>query len=173
MPQRESPIDEYLATVSGENRRVLEKICGTIRAAVPGADECISYGLPTFKVDGRPLMAVGAWAKHCALYPMSGKAVAALRDALDGFSTSKGTIRFTAEKPLPVAIVKKLVKARLAEIAAKPKRGAKKATATKATPRMPAEKTAAKETKKNPARDLSGPAVARRMRGKGAKSAKR
>lgn len=173
MPQQLSVIDQYLAAASSAHRRVLEKICGTIRAVAPGAEECISYGLPTFKVDGRQLMAVGVWAKHCALYPMSGRAVAALGDALNGFSTSKGTIRFTAEKPLPAAIVKKLVKARLAEIAAKPKRGVKKAAATKATPIMSAKKPVAKATKRTAARDLNSPAIARRMRGKGAKSAKR
>lgn len=108
-------IDEYLAAVKPEQRTVLENLRKTIRAAAPKAEECISYGLAAFRLNGRALVAFGAWASHCALYPMSSKTVKAFQDQLEGFETTKGTIRFTADKPLPAALVRKLVKARVAE----------------------------------------------------------
>src|SRR5262249_46820000 len=87
----------------------------TIKAIVPKAEECISYGLPAFRLDGRPLVAFGAAANHCAFYPMSGSTVAAHRAALKDYDTSKGSIRFQEDRPLPVALVRKLVKARIEE----------------------------------------------------------
>ena len=109
-------IDEYLEGASAEQRVTLEKLRRTIHAAAPGAEEGISYGLAAFRLNKRPLVAFGSWASHCAFYPMSSKTIAALKSQLKGFETSKGTIRFTPEKPLPVALVKKLVKARIAEL---------------------------------------------------------
>ena len=110
-------IDEYLAAVSDEQRAALEKLRKTIRSAAPTAEECISYQLAAFRLDGRPLVAFGATATHCAFYPMSGSTVAAHKDELEGYQTSKGTIRFQASRPLPASLVKKLVKARIAEMA--------------------------------------------------------
>ncbi len=111
-------IDEYLAGVSDVQRGVLEKLRKTIRATAPNVVECISYGLAAFKLDGKGLVAFGASANHCAFYLMSNSTVAAHQDELDKYDTSTGTIRFTADKPLPVALVRKLVKARIAENAA-------------------------------------------------------
>ena len=74
----------------------------------------ISYGLPAFRMNGRPLVAFGAWANHCAFYPMRSAIVKAFEDQLTDFEKSKGTIRFSTDKPLPTAMVKKLVKARTA-----------------------------------------------------------
>ena len=108
-------IDEYLADVKAEQRVALEKLRKTILAAAPKAEECISYGLAAFRLNGRGLVAFGAAAKHCALYPMSSRTVAAFREQLKGFETSAGTIRFQPDKPLPAALVRKLVKARIAE----------------------------------------------------------
>jgi uncharacterized protein YdhG (YjbR/CyaY superfamily) len=108
-------IDEYLAGVSPDQRTALEKLRQTIRAAAPKAEECISYGLPAFRLDGHPLVALGAGANHCAFYLMSGSTVEAHQADLEGYDTSKGTIRFPADKPLPAALVRKLVKARIAE----------------------------------------------------------
>jgi uncharacterized protein YdhG (YjbR/CyaY superfamily) len=108
-------IDEYLATVTADQRRTLEKLRQTIRAAVPDAEECISYGLAAFKLDGRPLVAFGASTNHCAFYPMSSKMVAAFQKELKKYETSKGTIRFPADEPLPAVLVRKLVRARIAE----------------------------------------------------------
>ena len=115
MANRVQSIDDYLAALSVEKRAALERIRKIIRAAVPKAEECISYQLPAFRLDGKPLVAFGAAKKHCALYPMSGSVVAAYADELKDYDTSKGTIRFQAEHPLPAALVKKLVKARVAE----------------------------------------------------------
>jgi uncharacterized protein YdhG (YjbR/CyaY superfamily) len=106
--------DEYLAALPDDKRSALEQLRRTIRAAAPQAEECISYSLPAFRQNG-PLVGYGATAKHCAFYLMSGSTVAAYRDELAGYDTSKGTIRFPADKPLPVALVHKLVHARIAE----------------------------------------------------------
>lgn len=108
-------IDEYLAAVSDDQRAALEKLQKTIRAAAPRAEECISYQLAAFRLDGKPLVAFGATANHCAFYLMSSLTVEAHKDELRGYATSKGAIRFSADKPLPVALVRKLVKARIAE----------------------------------------------------------
>jgi len=116
MARKPGTIDEYLATVSDDQRTALEAIRRAIRAAAPKAEECIKYGLPAFRLDGQGLAAFGAARAHCSFFPMSGKTVATLAKDLAGYETSKGTIRFPPGKPLPPALVKKLVKARIAEI---------------------------------------------------------
>jgi len=115
--------DEYLASVSPKQRAALEKLRKTIKAIVPEAEECISYGLAAFRLHGKPLVAFGATANHCAFFPMDGTTVAAFAKELVDFETSKGTIRFQPEKPLPAALVKKLVKARLGERQERRKQG--------------------------------------------------
>ena len=115
MAAKPKTIDEYLAAVGDDQRAALEKLRKTIRAAAPQAEECISYQLPAFRLEGKPLVAFGATANHCAFYLMSSSTVAAHHDDLQDYDTSKGTIRFPAHKSLPVALVKKLVKARIAE----------------------------------------------------------
>jgi uncharacterized protein YdhG (YjbR/CyaY superfamily) len=107
--------DEYLAALTKDKRDALQKLRKTIRAAAPKAEEYIGYGLAAFRLGGKPLVALGATAKHCAFYLMSGSTVAAHEDDLEGYDTSKGTIRFSPDKPLPAALVRKLVKARIAE----------------------------------------------------------
>ncbi len=107
-------IDEYLAPLPAGQRAALEKLRRTIRAAAPQAEECISYQLPAFRYQGA-LVAFGAWAKHCAFYPMSAALLAAHQQELSRYETSKGTIRFQPDRSLPVALVRKLVKARVAE----------------------------------------------------------
>ncbi len=107
-------IDEYLAGLSDDKRAALEKLRNTIRRAAPKAEECISYSLPAFRLNGL-LVGFGATANHCAFYPMSGTTVEAHEKDLEGYDTSKGTIRFQPDKPLPAALVRKLVKARIAE----------------------------------------------------------
>jgi len=106
-------VDEYLAGVPKEARTTLEKLRKTIKAAAPMASEVISYQMPMYKQNG---MVVGfaAFKDHCSIFP--GSAVMdAHKEELKGYDTSKGTIRFPANKPLPVALVKKLVKARIKE----------------------------------------------------------
>lgn len=108
-------IDGYLAGVRADQRAALERLRRTIRAVAPRAEECISYQVPAFRLEGRLLVGFGASAKHCAFYPMSGSVVEAYREALAGYDTSKGTIRFPADRPLPAALVRKLVRARITE----------------------------------------------------------
>jgi uncharacterized protein YdhG (YjbR/CyaY superfamily) len=108
-------IDEYLAGVAEPARTTLNKVRAAIRSAVPPeATEAISYRMPTFKYTGS-LMAFGAFKKHCSLFPMSMAVIAAFKDELKGFPTSKGTIHFPLDKPLPAALLKKMVKARVAQ----------------------------------------------------------
>ena len=107
-------IDEYLAAVPEVQRAALEKLRQIIRSAAPKAEECISYGLPAFRLNGL-LVGFGSSSKHCALYLMSGTYTTDHAEDLKGFDTSKGTIRFQPGNPLPPAFVQKLVKTRIAE----------------------------------------------------------
>ena len=108
-------IDQYLAGQSADQRAALQKLRKAIRAAAPKAEECISYSLPAFRLEGKVLVGYGARPNHCAFYPMSSATVPAFEKELAGFETSKGTIRFQPDHPLPAALVRKLVKARIAE----------------------------------------------------------
>jgi len=108
-------VDEYLAGVPEPARTTLKQVRAAIRSAVPPeAAEAISYGIPTFRYKGS-LLAFGAFTNHCSLFPMSYSVIAAFQNELKGFHTSKGTIHFPVDKPLPAALVKKMVKARIAE----------------------------------------------------------
>ncbi len=109
-------IDEYLVAVSDDQRAALEKLRKTIRAAVPKAEECINYGVAAFRLNGECFAGFSSSAKHCTFYPMSGSTVAAHQDDLKNYKTTKGSIQFQPDKPLPVALVRKLIKARIAEI---------------------------------------------------------
>lgn len=125
-------IDEYIAAVAEEQRPVLQKLRTQILAAVPEAEECISYGLAAFRLNGKPLVAFGATPRHCAFYLMSNTTVDAHREILQKYDTSTGTIRFPAETPLPPTLVRKLVKARIAEsIARQPSPNKKRGAAAK------------------------------------------
>ena len=115
-------IDEYLAGLSHDKRAALERLRKTIRAAAPSAEECISYQLPAFRLDGKLLVAFGAWANHCAFYP--GTVMEAHKAELKDYDTSKGTIRFQADNPLPATLVRKLVKARITKNAAQQRHAA-------------------------------------------------
>ncbi len=116
-PKRKSPattIDEYLAALPDDKRAALQRLRKTIQAAVPRAEECISYRLPAFRLDGRMVIWFGAMSNHCGFYP--GAVVEEFKDELAGYKTSKGTIRFQPDKPLPVDLVRKLLKARIAAV---------------------------------------------------------
>jgi uncharacterized protein YdhG (YjbR/CyaY superfamily) len=112
-------IDGYLAALSDDKRVALERLRETLRAVMPRAEECISYQMPAFRLDGKVIVWFGAGANHCAFYP--GAVVQDFADELQGYETSKGTIRFRPDESLPASLVRKLVKARQAQIAA-PKR---------------------------------------------------
>jgi uncharacterized protein YdhG (YjbR/CyaY superfamily) len=103
--------------VSDEQRAALQRLRETILSVIPSAEECISYGMPGFRYDGRVLVWIGAGANHCAFYP--GAVIQGLDVDLEGYETSKGTIRFQPEKPLPATLVRKILKARIAQNAAK------------------------------------------------------
>ena len=108
-------IDEYLRTVSPDKRAALKKLRRTIRAAFPRAEECISYGMPGFRLDGRVVAWFAAAQNHCSLYP--GGVPDGFESELADFETSKGTIRFQPDHPLPAGLVKRLIKARIAKTA--------------------------------------------------------
>ena len=118
-------IDDYLATLGGDKRAALERLRKAIKAAAPGAEECISYRLPAFRLDGRMLVWFGAASNHCAFYP--GAVVEAHQDDLAGYETSKGTIRFQPDHPLSTNLVRKLVKSRIAANAARRRHAADRA----------------------------------------------
>jgi uncharacterized protein YdhG (YjbR/CyaY superfamily) len=118
MATKPKSIDEYLAGVSDEKRAALEKLRKSIRAAAPNAEECISYGVAAFRLNGKGLVGFGATAKHCSFYPMSGATIAAFQNDLQRYEKTKGSIHFSAEKPLPAALVREIVKARIEQIRA-------------------------------------------------------
>jgi uncharacterized protein YdhG (YjbR/CyaY superfamily) len=111
---RAGSVEDYLASVDPAQQRALEALRKTIRAAAPAAEECISYGIPAFRLHGM-LVGFGATKKHCAFYVMSGTLLEGFAEELKGHDISKGTIRFQPGNPLPAPLVKKLVKARIAE----------------------------------------------------------
>src|SRR6266480_2524524 len=100
--QKPRTIDEYITKVNSVERATLEKLRRTILAAAPGAEECISYGIPAVRLNGRSLVFFGAWANHCAFYLGNSVTFKKFRNDLKAFQI-KGTIRFSPEKPLPAA----------------------------------------------------------------------
>jgi uncharacterized protein YdhG (YjbR/CyaY superfamily) len=114
-------VDAYLAAVPQDARAVLEKLRKTIRAASPKAVEVISYGMPMFKHHGG-LVAFAAFKHHCSMFPMSYAVIEAHRDELAPYLASKGTLRFSPAKPIPAELVKKIVRARIAENEARGRR---------------------------------------------------
>lgn len=143
-------VDEYLAGLPGPQRAALERLRKQILAAAPKATENMSYGMPTFVHEGN-LVHMAAFRDHCSFFPGSSGVTALLEEELEGFETAKGTIRFAPGKPIPAALVKRIVKLRVAENEARaaqrkkrsgtkegaqaPRRAAKKAVAKKAPPR--------------------------------------
>jgi uncharacterized protein YdhG (YjbR/CyaY superfamily) len=131
---RPDSIDAYLAGLNAAQRAALQKLRKTIRAAAPRAEECISYSLPAFRLDGRVLVCFGASINHCSFFPGSGTAVATHADLLKRYDTSKGTIRFPPEEPLPAGLVRTIVKARIAENADRAGKTASKRAMAKKRP---------------------------------------
>lgn len=110
-------IRAYLAKVPPVHRAVIERLRRTIRAAAPRAVEALSYGVPSVRLDGRGVVAYAAAARHGSLYPMSSAVFRAFAAELRAYDCSKGTIRFPYDAPPPAALVRRIVKARLAEVA--------------------------------------------------------
>ena len=117
-------VDDYLSRVPEVSRAALEKLRRTIKAIVPDAVEVISYQIPTFKYQGRMLVSYAAFQEHCSFFP-GPRPIEAHQNELKSYHTSKGTIRFPTSKPLPAALVKKLVKTRIEENDRRQKKSAK------------------------------------------------
>ena len=112
-------VRHYLASLPPDSRRHMRKLREIIRGAAPRAVEVVSYGIPAFKVDGRVLVYYAGWKKHVSLCPMTGAIRRAHARALKPYKTSKGTVQFPLDAPLPAALVRRLVKAKLAEVRAR------------------------------------------------------
>jgi uncharacterized protein YdhG (YjbR/CyaY superfamily) len=110
-------IDSYLAAVPEPQRTTLATVRATIRAILPEAEEGLAYGVPAYRVGGVAVAGFASATRHCSYFPMSGSITAELADELSGYATSKGSISFAADVPLPDALVERLVQARRDEIA--------------------------------------------------------
>jgi uncharacterized protein YdhG (YjbR/CyaY superfamily) len=115
--------DEYLKLLPADQAKALQKLRKQILAAAPKCEEYFGYGLPGFKLHGHAMLYMGAAKKHCALYGMMPKG---FDEELKDFERTKGTVKFTPEKPLPAAVVKAIVKAKVAELEAKWGKGSAK-----------------------------------------------
>jgi uncharacterized protein YdhG (YjbR/CyaY superfamily) len=114
--------DEYLSAVPEPQRAALEKLRKQIKQAAPEAEEVITYQMPGFRAHGRPLVSYAAFQDHCSFFPMGTAVLEGFQDELKPYLSGASTLQFTPEKPLPVALVKKVVKARLEENAARRRR---------------------------------------------------
>jgi uncharacterized protein YdhG (YjbR/CyaY superfamily) len=118
MAAKPTTIDAYLATVDREKRAALEALRSTIHGLVPGLVECVSYGMPAFSRDGRVIAGFQATKKGCSYYPFSGTTLSSLDGDLGAYSKTKSALHFTPASPLPRTIIRKLLKARIAELKA-------------------------------------------------------
>lgn len=109
-------IDEYLAGVDEPKRKMLQELRRTIVSIVPDAEECISYGMPAFRLEGKVIAGFAAFTNHLAYLPHSGSVLAELSGDLAGYTSTSGSLHFPINKPLPKALVKKLIAVRLTEI---------------------------------------------------------
>jgi uncharacterized protein YdhG (YjbR/CyaY superfamily) len=122
-------VDEYIASQPVAVQGVLKRLRSTIRKAVPGAEEVISYRMPMYKLDGEPVLYFAGWRRHYSLYPATGHVVVAFKDDLAPYEVSKGTIRFPLFEPVPVKLIEGIAKFRAKEVAQRDK--AKAATPKK------------------------------------------
>jgi uncharacterized protein YdhG (YjbR/CyaY superfamily) len=113
--KKAATIDEYLASVTGERRRTLERLRKTIRSVIPKAEECISYALPAFRLDGVVVAGFSATRKGCSYFPFSGSTLKTLARDVAGYEQTSGSLHFAADEPLPPTLVRKLIKTRIAE----------------------------------------------------------
>ena len=112
-------VDAYLATVDEPKRTTLEAVRRSIRAVVPDSEECISYGMPAFRVDGKVVAGFAAFKNHLSYLPHSGSVLPALEGDLTGYDRTKGSLHFAIDAPLPKRLVRKLVTTRLRQLGLK------------------------------------------------------
>ncbi|SDF76492.1 Uncharacterized conserved protein YdhG, YjbR/CyaY-like superfamily, DUF1801 family [Dyadobacter soli] len=110
-----SSIDEYIASFPEDVQQILQEIRAVIRDAAPDATETISYDMPTFNLNGTYLIYFAGWKKHVALYPVSGSIAEALSTELSGYKGTKGSVHFPLNKPMPLDLIRKITKLRIAE----------------------------------------------------------
>lgn len=110
-------VDEYLAALPADQRELLERVRATVSRLVPDAEETIAYDMPAFRLGGRFLVSYAGWKRHCSLYPLTDSFLAAHADEVEGFGRTKGSIHFTAAKPLPPALLDGLIRARVEDLA--------------------------------------------------------
>jgi uncharacterized protein YdhG (YjbR/CyaY superfamily) len=115
MPRKPTTIDEFLAGVTGERRAALDALRSTIRKAVPKAEECISYGIAAFRLDGQVIAGFAPTKKGCSYFPFSGSTLGALAKELSAYEQTRSSLHFDPAKGLPAPLVRKLLRARIAE----------------------------------------------------------
>jgi uncharacterized protein YdhG (YjbR/CyaY superfamily) len=122
MPRMSSAktISSYIVASKKEAQPILKKVYQTIKKAAPKAEESISYGMPTFKMNGKPLVYFAAWEKHIGFYALPATNIA-FKKELVGYTVSKGSIQFPYDKPMPLALITKMVKFRIKESSKKKK----------------------------------------------------
>lgn len=119
------PFDAYLAAQPAAQRRTLEVIAERLRTILPGAEECISYGMPAFKCDGTAIAGFAGFVGHCSYFPHSGAVLPQLEATLNGYDWDAGTLRFPVDRPLPVAVLRALVATRLRNLSEEPPKAGK------------------------------------------------
>jgi uncharacterized protein YdhG (YjbR/CyaY superfamily) len=126
-------VDEYIASQPEAAQGVLERVRRTIRKAVPGAEEVISYQIPAYKLNGRAVIYFAGWSQHYSVYPSTARLVAAFKDDLGRYEVTKGTIRFPLSEPVPVRLIEAVARFRAKEVAERER--AKAAAPTKSVGR--------------------------------------
>lgn len=129
MKRKPTTIDEYLASVTGERRRALESLRRTIRKIVPHAEECISYRIPAFKLEGEVIAGFCATARGCSYFPFSGSTLGTMGAALRAYGGTKSSLHFDPGEPLPPRLVRELIETRIAEVKTGSKRRRRPASA--------------------------------------------
>ena len=112
-------IDEYLADIDEPQKSTLTSLRRIILEIIPNAEECITYRVPTFKIDGKGIAGFAAYRNHCTYFPMSGSVLGQIGEEVAKYKASRGALQFAVDKPLPKALVKKLIRVRLGEALSK------------------------------------------------------
>ena len=112
-------VSEYIASQPEAVQSVLERVRRAIRKAVPGAEEVISYQIPTYKLHGGPVLYFAGWKRHYSLYPATARVVAAFKDELASYEVKRATIRLPLSEPVPVKLIERIARFRAKEVAAR------------------------------------------------------